>query len=126
MPKGVKTELTPEQSAAKKAEAEANRVANFDRLAEARMNTALDKIALISNLASPSYSYTPEKIKVMYDAMVKEVNGVFSRFQPKASAAVEKRFTLSKSDDAGVADNNDKSDDAGVAYNNDVNKEAAE
>lgn len=103
MPKGVKTELTPEQAAAKKAEAEANRVANFDRLAEARMNTALDKIALIGNLASPSYSYTPEKIKVMYDAMVKEVNGVFSRFQPKAGATVEKRFSLSASD-AGVAD----------------------
>jgi len=42
----------------------------FKRLAENRVNVALDKIRLIGNLASPQYAFSPEQIKTIMTALI--------------------------------------------------------
>ena len=52
----------------------------FCRLAETRINNALDKIRLIGNLASPQYAYSPvevEKIITVLNNAVVEVEEKF-------------------------------------------------
>lgn len=96
MPEGQKTQLSPEEAAKKKVEAAQTRRDNFVRLAEARMTKALDAVAVIGNLASPSYDYTPEQIKAMYDSLAKQVNNTFQRFQPKTNSATKTGFSLAQ------------------------------
>tara|TARA_B100000315_G_C14498285_1_gene551091 strand:+ start:800 stop:1042 length:243 start_codon:yes stop_codon:yes gene_type:complete len=53
----------------------------FKRLAEARVNNALQKIRLIGNLASPVYSYTPEDIEKIIVALNAGIAEVEEKFQ---------------------------------------------
>ena len=64
----------------------------FKRLAEARVNNALQKIRLIGNLASPVYSYTPEEIEkiiVALNAGIAEVEEKFQKVLDKQSDKFE-------------------------------------
>jgi hypothetical protein len=53
----------------------------FKRLAEKRVNVALDKIRLIGNLASPQYAFSPEKIEVIIAALRSAVTEIEEKFQ---------------------------------------------
>jgi len=53
----------------------------FKRLAEKRVNVALDKIRLIGNLASPQYAFTPEQIERIITALQSSVADVEEKFQ---------------------------------------------
>ena len=53
----------------------------FKRLAETRVNKALDKIRLIGNLASPQYVFNPEQIERIITALQTAVSDVEEKFQ---------------------------------------------
>ena len=53
----------------------------FKRLAEVRVNKALDKIRLIGNLASPQYAFGPEQIEKIVTALQAAVADVEEKFQ---------------------------------------------
>ena len=55
--------------------------ARFKRLAEKRVNVALQKISLIGNLASPNYSYTPEQVEKIIVALTASIAEVEEKFQ---------------------------------------------
>ena len=65
----------------------------FKRLAEVRVNNALQKIKLIENLASPSYSYSPEQIEKIIAALNACIAEVEQKFQ-KVLDKQEDRFML--------------------------------
>ncbi|MCX5726903.1 MAG: hypothetical protein NT030_07020 [Candidatus Saganbacteria bacterium] len=54
----------------------------FKRLASKRVVNAIQKIELITNLAAPSYEYTPEEVAKILAALqgsVDKVKGAFSK-----------------------------------------------
>lgn len=54
----------------------------FKRLAEKRVNVALDKIRIIGNLASPQYSFAPEQIEkiiMVLQSAITEIEGKFQK-----------------------------------------------
>ncbi len=54
----------------------------FKRLAEKRVNVALDKIRIVGNLASPQYSFVPEQIEkiiMVLQSAVTEIEGKFQK-----------------------------------------------
>ncbi len=53
----------------------------FKRLAEKRVNVALDKIRLLGNLASPQYAFSPEQIERIITALQSAVIEVEGKFQ---------------------------------------------
>lgn len=55
--------------------------AKFKRLAEKRVNTALQKIGLIGNLANPNYSYSPEQVEKIIVALTASIAAVEEKFQ---------------------------------------------
>ena len=65
----------------------------FKRLAEVRVNNALQKIKLIENLANPSYSYTPEQIEKIITALKASIAEIEQKFQ-KVLDNQEDRFEL--------------------------------
>ena len=62
----------------------------FKRLAEKRVNAALDKIRLIGNLAGPQYTFTPEKIETIIAALKSAVAEVEEKFQKPLQKNSEK------------------------------------
>ncbi len=58
-----------------------SREEKFKRLAEKRVNVALDKIRLIGNLASPQYAFSPEQIERIITALQSAVADVEEKFQ---------------------------------------------
>lgn len=74
-----------------KAKAKADK---FRTLANKRVSAALDKIAVIGNLANKGqYGYTEEQVKAIHDALNNEVTTTMSRFAPNAAKAVA-RFEI--------------------------------
>lgn len=59
----------------------------FRRLGKARLETALNKIRLIGNLAGPGYEYTEDQLKTINDHLTTAVGDTIARFQPKSKAA---------------------------------------
>lgn len=58
--------------------------ANFIKLAEARVNKALNAIRVVGNLSNKnSYEYTPEDVTKMQEIMTKELERVFGLFNQK-------------------------------------------
>ena len=53
----------------------------FKRLAETRVNNALNKIRLIGNLASPQYAFSPEQIEKIITALQTAITDVEEKFQ---------------------------------------------
>lgn len=53
----------------------------FKRLAENRVNVALDKIRLIGNLASPQYAFSPEQIKTIMTALIESISEIEGKFK---------------------------------------------
>lgn len=87
MPKGVKTNLTPEQAAEKKAKAQATKAENFIRIAKGRMTKALSAIAQLEALAGASYVSTEAQVGAMITALDKAVTRVADKFAgPKGKA----------------------------------------
>lgn len=61
--------------------------ANFVRLAEGRVNRALNDIRLIGNLSNRSaYSFTEEDVKKIFRALQRELEQARSRFGDSESA----------------------------------------
>jgi hypothetical protein len=53
----------------------------FKRLAQARVNNAMAKIALIGNLSSSSYSYTAEQVEKILIGLKSAIEEVEKKFQ---------------------------------------------
>lgn len=65
----------------------------FRRLAESRVNTVLDRLRLLGQLADKkNYEYTDEQVSKIFRAIDSELKDTKSKFQ-KGSAG-RKRFTL--------------------------------
>jgi len=91
----AKTALTDEQKAAKKAEAQAAKAANFVRLAEARTEKALTAIAAIGGLSNrATYDYTEVQTGAILKALEKEVLTLQGRFAPASGTAAKGGFSL--------------------------------
>lgn len=65
----------------------------FKRLAEPRVNRALDKIRIIGNLATSQYAVTPEQAKKIIMALQGAVNEVEQNFR-KRLGMKKSRFEL--------------------------------
>jgi len=65
----------------------------FKRLAENRVNVALDKIRIIGNLASPQYAFNPEQIETIMTALKSAIAEIEGKFQ-KPSHKNMKKFEL--------------------------------
>ena len=65
----------------------------FQRLAEQRVNSILDKLRLLGQLSNKSnYEYTDTQIELIFKAIQKEVNDTKSKF--RNGTKDRKRFTL--------------------------------
>ena len=62
----------------------------FKRLAEKRVNAALDKIRLIGNLASPQYAFNPEQIERIITALQAALAEVEEKFQKPLQKSMKK------------------------------------
>jgi len=62
----------------------------FKRLAEKRVNVALDKIRLLGNLASPQYAFSPEQIERIITALRSAVTEVEEKFQKPLQKKMDK------------------------------------
>ncbi len=59
----------------------------FKRLAETRINNALDKIRLIGNLASPQYAYSPVDV----EKIILALNGAVAEVEEKFKNVIDKK-----------------------------------
>ena len=65
----------------------------FKRLAELRVNAALDKIRLLGQLSNRgNYDYTDEQVEIIFKALNKSLIEAKAKF--RESAKDKKRFTL--------------------------------
>ena len=62
----------------------------FKRLAEKRVNIALDKLRLIGNLASAQYAFTPEQIEKIITVLQSAVTEVEEKFQKPLQKKMKK------------------------------------
>jgi hypothetical protein len=62
----------------------------FKRLAEKRVNGALDKIRIIGNLASPQYAFNSEQIERIISALRTAVSDVEAKFQKPLQKSANK------------------------------------
>lgn len=53
----------------------------FQRLANKRVNNALDKIRLIGNLSSANYEYTEEQVNKIEDALRMATDRIMDKFR---------------------------------------------
>jgi hypothetical protein len=61
--------------------------AKFKRLSTARLNAALDVIALIGNLSGPNYEYTQAQVDFIRARLHIDVDKAMDRFKPKVPTA---------------------------------------
>ena len=62
----------------------------FKRLAEKRVNVALDKLRLIGNLASSQYSFSPEQIERIITTLQSAVAEIEEKFQKPLEKSAKK------------------------------------
>jgi hypothetical protein len=65
----------------------------FKRLAEKRVNSALDKIRLIGNLASSQYAFGPEQIESIIKTLQSAIGDLEEKFQ-KPLERYKRKFEL--------------------------------
>lgn len=65
----------------KEAPVNESKESKFKRLAEKRVNVALQKIGLIGNLANPNYAYNPEQVEKIIVALSAAIAEVEEKFQ---------------------------------------------
>jgi len=58
-----------------------SREERFKRIAQKRVNIALEKIRLIGNLACPNYIYTPDQTEKIITALRTSIADVESKFK---------------------------------------------
>lgn len=69
---------------------------NFVRLAEPRVNKALDSIRIVGNLSNPTYyEYSPDEVREILTALLAAVNDVKKQFSLNGQGS-KKTFQLSK------------------------------
>ena len=78
-----------EEAAAKPGETKEEK---FKRLAEPRVNRALDKIRLIGNLATGDYAYSPEQVEKIITSLQRAVIELRDKFHKRIEA--KKGFKL--------------------------------
>jgi len=66
----------------------------FKRLAEPRVNNALDKIRLIGNLASSQYSFTNEQVEKIIESLSTATAELEDKFQKVMDRKSGKSFKL--------------------------------
>lgn len=59
--------------------------ARFKRLSTARLNAALDVIALIGNLSGPNYDYSDAQVAFIRGKLHADVDKAMDRFKPKVA-----------------------------------------
>lgn len=64
----------------------------FKRLAEVRVSNAIEKLRLVSNLAT--HAHTPEQAQKIIQAIDREVESVHNRFKANGSTDKERIFSL--------------------------------
>ena len=62
----------------------------FKRLAEKRVNVALDKIRLIGNLASPQYIFNTEQIERIFATLQSAITETNEKFQKPLQKSMKK------------------------------------
>lgn len=94
MPKGrAAAPLTDEQKAEKLA-AKSNK---FTELATNRVGLVLERIRMIEPLSNTAaYAFTPAQVQQMYNAIVKQTNETFARFQPGSKGPAKGGFSFSE------------------------------
>lgn len=66
------------------------------RLALARMPKALKAIKMVGNLATPSYSYTPEQKKMIIDSLKEAVIEVEAKFAEREAATADSGWSFNR------------------------------
>lgn len=60
------------------------KLAKFEKIAEKRVDNALQKIRLIGNMANKkTYKYTPEHVSKIVDRLRDEINLIQKKFSPE-------------------------------------------
>ena len=77
----------PADSETAQAEKKEDKHDKFRRMAESRMNKAVDALRLIKNLSSSSYSYTQEEVEHMFSCLQHELDETKKAFAPKGPKA---------------------------------------
>lgn len=78
----------------------------FVRLAEARVNKALDQIRLIGNLANThTYAYTEDQVEKIFAVLAENLDMARDMF--RSSVSDNKRFTLMEEIEDTVEDDDD-------------------
>lgn len=62
----------------------------FKRLAEKRVNVALDKIRLVGNLASPQYAFNAEQIERIFTTLQSAITEIKEKFQKPLQKSMKK------------------------------------
>jgi hypothetical protein len=68
----------------------------FQRLAPPRVSTAVKKISLIGNLASPGYEYEPEEAKQIVEALTEAVDEVARKFDRRSKSGGKGSFSFQR------------------------------
>ncbi len=77
-----------------------DKLEKFERLAEKRMNAALDKIRLVGNLSNRvTYSYTDEHVRQIITTLEQEIERLKQRFGKSTSDEPSFRFQRDDEDD---------------------------
>jgi hypothetical protein len=66
----------------------------FQRLSTARLNEALDVIALIGNLSGPNYEYTDKQVAFIRERLHRDVDKACDRFKPREKDAPKERVEI--------------------------------
>ena len=66
----------------------------FRRLSNARLNNALDEIALIGNLSGPNYEYTEAQISFIRARLHSDVDKALDRFKPRENTGAKERVEI--------------------------------
>lgn len=91
--------LTDAEKAAKAVERQTEKETRFKTLGQKRLAAALDKIALLRNLANRNtYSWNDAQIKVISNALYDAVEKVIEGFAPQAKGAGKITVDLDVSD----------------------------
>jgi hypothetical protein len=66
----------------------------FKRLSTARLNEALDVIALIGNLSGPNYDFSEAQVAFIRDRLHKDVDKAMDRFKPRDKEASKEKVEI--------------------------------
>jgi len=83
------SETAAAADAAEEAKAPKDKAAAFVKLAESRATRLLLNLESIGKLSGNAYSYTPEQIDTMFEALTQAMGEAYAKFQPKQKGAAK-------------------------------------